>query len=68
MKQMNFRRSDADPYIYFKWSKVNGLIVWISWIDDCLCLGNEHEVKIAKDVKKKRVSRSPSQYDTEFLR
>ena len=50
MMPMIFKRSDADPCIYFKWSKVNGFIVWISWIDDCLCLGSKQEVKIAKDA------------------
>jgi len=55
MKRMGFRRSDADPCIYFRWSKKKGLIVWLSWIDDCLCIGNIHEVKIAKNCNAKTV-------------
>jgi len=48
MKMMGFKRSEADPCIYFRWSKKNGLVVWLSWINDCLYIGNIHEVKITK--------------------
>ena len=51
---MKFRRSDADPCIYYRWSKENGLIVWLSWIDDCLFLGNKQEVKYAKNAMLKQ--------------
>ena len=26
--------SDADPCMYYKWDAA-GLLVWLSWIDDC---------------------------------
>ena len=46
-KSMDFERSKADPCLYFAWT-TNGLVVWISWIDDCLVLGSKAGVKIAK--------------------
>jgi hypothetical protein len=36
---MGFKRSKSDPCLYYKWS-VRGLILWISWIDDCLVMGH----------------------------
>jgi hypothetical protein len=44
---MNYRRSKADPCLYFNWT-IDGLIVWISWVDDCLVAGKKLEVLIAK--------------------
>ena len=38
MKDMQNKRSGADPCLYFKWT-VTGLVVWLSWIDDCMCWG-----------------------------
>jgi hypothetical protein len=44
---MDYRRSKADPCLYFDWNG-NGLVVWISWVDDCLVCGKTPGVKIAK--------------------
>jgi hypothetical protein len=44
---MNYRRSKADPCLYFDWTR-DGLIVWISWVDDCLVAGKKKGVIIAK--------------------
>jgi hypothetical protein len=44
---MNYRRSKADPCQYFDWT-IYGLIVWISWVDDCLVAGKKKGVLIAK--------------------
>ena len=38
MKDMKYGRSGADPCLYFKWVAI-GLVVWVSWIDDCMCWG-----------------------------
>jgi hypothetical protein len=46
-KSMNFTRSKADPCLYFDWT-INGLVLWLSWIDDCLVVGNKEGVKIGK--------------------
>jgi hypothetical protein len=35
---MGFVRSKADPCMYYKWSR-EGLVLWVSWIDDCLVMG-----------------------------
>ena len=45
---MNYRRSKADPCLYFDWTKV-GLVVWISWVDDCLVAGKKEGVIVAKN-------------------
>ena len=47
MLSMNFRRSKADPCLYFQWTAA-GLVIWLSWIDDCMCLGPKAEVMKAK--------------------
>jgi hypothetical protein len=41
---MGFRRSSADPCLYVKDSK-NRLVIWISWVDDCLLMGHKKEVR-----------------------
>jgi hypothetical protein len=44
---MNYSRSKADPCLYFNWT-IDGLIVWISWVDGCLVAGKKKGVLIAK--------------------
>jgi hypothetical protein len=44
---MNYARSKADPCLYFAWT-LHGLIIWISWVDDCLVCGKEPGVMKAK--------------------
>jgi hypothetical protein len=41
---MGFKRSDSDSCLYFKVTD-NGLVIWISWVDDCLLVGHQDEVK-----------------------
>ena len=45
MRSMKCEKSKTDPCLYFKWTE-NGLLLWLSWIDDCLCVG--HPVEVAK--------------------
>ena len=40
-KTMSYSRADADPCIYFRWNQKNRLAIWLSWIDDCLIIGDE---------------------------
>jgi hypothetical protein len=40
---MGYRRSSADPCLYVKNTK-NGLVIWISWVEDCLIMGHKSEV------------------------
>ena len=44
---MGYSRCRADPCLYYKWT-TEGLIIWISWIDNCLVLGPNKQVKKAK--------------------
>jgi hypothetical protein len=44
---MEFIRSKADPCLYFTWNS-NGLIAWISWVDNCLVVGKKEGVIVAK--------------------
>jgi Reverse transcriptase (RNA-dependent DNA polymerase) len=41
---MGFKRSDSDPCLHFK-NAYNGLVIWISWVDDCLLVGHRDKVK-----------------------
>ena len=47
---MNYCKSNADPCLYFKWT-VAGLVLWISWVDDCMTCGPDREV----DRERKRM-------------
>ena len=47
-RDMKFKRSKADPCLYFAWHKKRGLTLWVSWIDDCLVVGTKKSVKKAK--------------------
>ena len=42
---MRFLRSNADPCLYYKWTAAGFLIVWLSWVDDCVCFGQPDDVK-----------------------
>eukprot|EP00957_Ditylum_brightwellii_P007110 539753-Ditylum_brightwellii.AAC.1 len=43
---MQFHCNKANPCLSYKW--VNGkLVIWISWVDDCLNAGPEQEVREA---------------------
>jgi hypothetical protein len=41
---MGFQRSKADPCLYYK-NTTNGLVLWISWVDDCILMGHPDGVK-----------------------
>ena len=44
---MNYKRSEADSCLYHKWTKY-GLVLWLSWIDDCFFTGPEKACQEAK--------------------
>ena len=52
MQSMGYSRSATDPCLYYKW--IDGkLNIWLSWIDDCLNVGDPEHVKVAiKDLMK----------------
>ncbi len=45
---MGFDKSKADLCLYFKNDPEDGLVVWVSWIDDCLVCGKPEGVAKAK--------------------
>jgi len=53
MKNMNFTRSTTDPCLFYKWTD-EGLVVWLIWVDDCLCIGPEKACKQAVADMKSR--------------
>ena len=49
MVYMKFCRSNADPCLYWRWT-TNGLLIWLSWVDDCVNIGPKEEVMKSKDI------------------
>jgi Reverse transcriptase (RNA-dependent DNA polymerase) len=47
LKSMKFRKSEMDPCLYYKWTD-NGLLVWTSWVDDCMLTESEKEINVSK--------------------
>jgi len=52
-KDMGYKRSTSDPCLYFCWT-MYGLVMWLSWIDDCLVCGHPKAVAFAKEQLKAR--------------
>ena len=46
MRSIKCEKRKVGLCLYFKWTE-NGLLIWLLWIDDCLCVG--HPVDMAKD-------------------
>ena len=44
---LKFERSTVDPCLYWKYGG-KGLTMWLSWVDDCLCIGKDNDVKQEK--------------------
>ena len=53
LKDMGYLQSPADPCLYFSWT-MTGLVIWLTWIDDCLIAGDETGVKSVKEQIKGR--------------
>ena len=47
--KMDYKRSKADPCLYFKWTAGFGLIIWLSHVDDCYITGKKEGVLQAKN-------------------
>ena len=39
-KHLKYNRSAADLCLHYKWSEDGKLIVWLSWVDDCVVGGS----------------------------
>jgi hypothetical protein len=48
MWHMKYKRSKADPCLYYHWTKT-GSVLWLSWVDDCLVCGHRENVEEAKN-------------------
>jgi hypothetical protein len=48
---MNLKRSTAVPFLYFCWT-MYGLVVWLSWIDDCVVAGDPRAAEGAEEKMK----------------
>jgi hypothetical protein len=46
-QHMTFEHSKADPCLFFNWTAY-GLILWVTWVDDCLVCGKKEAVLAAK--------------------
>jgi Reverse transcriptase (RNA-dependent DNA polymerase) len=46
-RKMAFHRSKADPCLHYAWTS-DGLVLWISWVDDMLVCGSKAGVTKAK--------------------
>jgi hypothetical protein len=53
MRKMKCARSNADPCLFFKWHPIYGLVLWLKWIDDKLCIANPERVQTEKEEIKK---------------
>eukprot|EP00957_Ditylum_brightwellii_P022677 1709890-Ditylum_brightwellii.AAC.1 len=48
---MVYKRNKADPCLMYKW--VEGyLVVWMTWVNDCLTAGPDNLVKVDKEKMK----------------
>ena len=41
-----FKRSIIDPCVQYNWTPL-GLVIWLMWVEDCLCVGPKEAVNIA---------------------
>ena len=44
---MKYTRNREDRYLYFRWFK-GELVIWISWVDDCLLTGPKKRTQQAE--------------------
>ena len=44
MKKCNYTRSVADPALFYRCDNDEGLMLWLSWTDDSICVGKKEKV------------------------
>lgn len=47
MRHMGCNRSKANHCLFFKWT-IHGLVLWVTWVNDCLVCGHKQAVLEAK--------------------
>jgi len=51
VKQLQHQRSKADPCLYYGWTDIGALLLWMSWVDDCFITGPETELlKLKREI------------------
>ena len=53
MKKMECDQTRAGPCLFFKWDSNWGLVMWLTWIDNKLCIANAKHVVHEKELLKK---------------
>ena len=48
MRNMQFFRNETDPCLYYRWNK-EGFSIIISWVDDCMIIGNPRNMEKCKE-------------------
>ena len=66
MRSMKCEKSKADLSLYFKMMD-NGLLLWLSWIDECLCVGNPVEVAKTREEILSKFEREDVREVKEYL-
>ena len=49
MTVLTYKKSFADPCLYHQWDDQYGLLIWISYCDDLLCVGNNRH-RVLKEI------------------
>jgi hypothetical protein len=65
-RRMTYERSKADPCLFFKWT-THRLVLWITWVDDCLVCGNKKGVLEAKKLLMERFDCNEISELTEYI-
>ena len=47
-RDMKYEQCKAEACLYYAWT-VFGLILWVTWVNDCLVVGNPEGVKVTKE-------------------
>eukprot|EP00957_Ditylum_brightwellii_P085135 6472982-Ditylum_brightwellii.AAC.1 len=66
MEDMKYKCNCADLCVYFKWTLV-GLVIWLSWIDNCMVWGPEGIVKAKSDAFNERFDCDDGGEVTEYV-
>ena len=53
MKDMQCQWSMVDRCLFFKWDSTWGLVMWLTWIDDKLCIAHAKRVEQEKELLKR---------------
>ena len=67
-KHLKYNRSAADLCLHYKWSKEGKLIVWLSWVDDCVVGGSGQDLTTEKRKMKQLFECDDSGELVEYIR